>query len=172
MEFLKQIIKTSPNSHLQNTWKISKPRPQRLSKVDVRNCFDYHLESSNWPNWCSRPDLPICIRPSAPLSKQAKQVKQASTAEKSFFCEKYSPAGQHSPGRPSRKNVIFLNEKNVPARWRGAPDGLFLSGLDRYLVDCTLCKFIYTHFEHFVKKCRKLLKYEFPDVCIVISSNS
>ena len=49
---------------------------------------------------------------------------------------------------------------------------MLLSGLDRYLVDCTLFNVVYTHFEHFVDNCRKLLKYEFPDVCMVNSGNS
>ena len=48
-------------------------------------------------------------------SKQAKQAKQASTAQKSFFL-RTKTAGQHSPGRPAWKKVVFYEKRKTPLR--------------------------------------------------------
>ena len=71
--------------------------------------------------------------------------------------------GNALPGRLAWKKVVVLKNKNAPTRRRGSPDGLLLSSLDRYLVDCTLYNVIYIQLKHFVGNCWKSLKYEFPD---------
>ena len=68
-------------------------------------------------------------------------------ALKNMFFQNVGPpeAMLHPDGLLGKTMLFGKSKKNVPARWRGARDGLRLSGLDRYLVDCTLCKLIYTH---------------------------